>query len=430
MQYENTFLQRQWTVYHRNTVTDLLHGETARNSMRIKGGSYKVMKSFRLTEDEMNHLAGRFETPFMVVSLNKVEENYLRLRQQLPRVKVFYAMKANPTPEVLLRLAALGSNFDVASPGEMRMLSSLGIAGDRMVYANPVKTLAGIKLAADLGVNKFTFDDESEIYKMAKFLPNANVLVRVRVENKAAVVNLNEKFGAAPMQALRLLEIAKAEGLNPTGICFHVGSQSLSADAYIEALKLCRDLFDKAKSAGMDLKILDIGGGLPIPNAEVGEVDITSMTEVLRGALDELFPDTEIWSEPGRYMCGTAVNLVTSVIGTKMRNGQPWYVLDDGMYGSFNGLMFDHWSFKLKTFPSNKENNELVPSTFVGPSCDSIDVVARDLPAPRLEIGDRILVPNVGAYCSSAATSFNGFPPADTIVYEDNVAALQTNAVG
>ena len=142
-----------------------------------------------------------------------------------------------------------------------------------------------------------------------------------------------------------------------------------------------------------------------------------------------LFPDTEIWSEPGRFMCGTAVNLVTSVIGTKMRNGQPWYVLDDGLYGSFNGLMFDHWNFKMK-MPADKAQEKAVPSTFVGPSCDSIDVVARDLPAPKLEIGDRIMVPNIGAYSTSAATSFNGFPPADTNVYEDNIAVSSDIAVG
>lgn len=386
-------------------------------------------RNFHLTEDEKNFLADRFETPFMVISLNKVQENYLYLKKQLPRVKVFYAMKANSTPEVLLQLANLGSNFDVASPGEMRALNALGISGSRMVYANPVKTLSGIKLAHDLGVDKFTFDDESEIHKLASYAPGAKVLVRVRVENKDAVVNLNEKFGAAPMQALQLLQLAKDNGLIPAGICFHVGSQSLSADAYITALEMCRELFDKAEIQGMHLTALDIGGGLPVPNEKVEAVDVDSMTDILREKLDELFPDTEIWSEPGRFMCGTAVNLVTSVIGTKMRNGQPWYVLDDGLYGSFNGLMFDHWNFKMK-MPADKAQEKAIPSTFVGPSCDSIDVVARDLPAPKLEIGDRIMVPNIGAYSTSAATSFNGFPPADTIVYEDNIAVSSDIAVG
>lgn len=377
-------------------------------------------RSFRLTEKEINYLAERHETPFMVVSMAKVQENYLYLKKSLPRVKVFYAMKANPTKDVLVKLAELGSNFDVASAGEIKILHDLGIPGSRMVYANTVKTIAGIKLANSVGVDKFTFDDESEIHKLASYAPGGKVLVRIRVENKAAVVNLNEKFGAAPNQAITLLKAAKAAGLNPIGVCFHVGSQSLSADAYVTALELVRELFDEAEAQGMHLTTMDIGGGIPVPNDKIRELDLDGMTKVINDKLDELFPNVEIWSEPGRFMCGTAVNLVTSVIGTKTRNGQPWYILDDGMYGSFNGLLFDHWSFTLEM--PKKDSGEMLPSTFVGPSCDSIDVVARDLPAPKLEIGDKIMVPNTGAYCTAAATNFNGFAPAETFVYENEIA--------
>lgn len=383
------------------------------------------MNSFRLTEEEVNYLAEKYPTPFMVVSLDKVEKNYHYLRHRLPRVKVFYAIKANPEPAVLTRLAGLGSNFDVASEGEIRLLSSLGIPGSRMIYANPVKPPDSIRLAAQAGVDKFTFDDESEIPKLAENAHGARVLIRVQVENKSAVVNLNEKFGVVPELALPLLHKAKAAGLVPAGICFHVGSQSLKADAYGRALRMCRRLFDQAACGGLDLKILDIGGGLPIPEIGQPEPDLDAMTGSIRAGLDELFPDVEIWSEPGRYMCGTAVNLVASVIGTKLRGGQPWYVLDDGLYGSYNGLVFDHWTYKLEFFREGART----PSVFVGPSCDSIDVVARDLPAPALQVGDKVLTPEAGSYCASAATSFNGFQPAKTIVYEDNVAALRQKAV-
>lgn len=383
------------------------------------------MNSFRLTEEEMNYLAEKYPTPFMVVSLDKVEENYSCLRKRLPRVKVFYAVKANPEPAVLRRLAALGSNFDVASEGEIRLLVSLGIDGSRMIYANPVRPPDSISLAARAGVDKFTFDDESEIPKLAENAPGANVLVRVQVENDSAVVNLNEKFGAAPELVLPLLHKARAAGLIPAGICFHVGSQSLRADAYDRALRLCRRLFDEAARQGMELRLLDIGGGLPIPELGQPEPDLDAMTGSIRSALDKLFPDVEIWSEPGRYMCGTAVNLVAGVIGTKLRGGQPWYVLDDGLYGSYNGIVFDHWAYKLEFF----REGEKIPSVFVGPSCDSIDVVARDWPAPRLQIGDRVLTPEAGAYCSAAATGFNGFHPARTVVYEECVADLGQQAV-
>ena len=399
-------------------VLCMLHGEAARDSMRKEE---VVMNSFRLTEEEVNYLAEKYPTPFMVVSLDKVEKNYHYLRHRLPGVKVFYAIKANPEPAVLPRLASLGSNFDVASEGEIRLLRSLGIDGSRMIYANPVKPPDSIRLAAQAGVDKFTFDDESEIEKMTAGAPGAQVLVRVQVENDSAVVNLNEKFGVVPDKALSLLHKAKEAGLVPAGICFHVGSQSLKSEAYGRALTLCRRLFDEAEQQGMKLTVLDIGGGLPIPEAGQPEPDLDAMTEEIRRHLDRLFPEVEIWSEPGRYMCGTAVNLVTRVIGTKERNGQPWYVLDDGMYGSYNGLVFDHWTYKLEFF----QHGVKVPSVFVGPSCDSIDVVARDYPAPVLQVGSLVLSPEMGAYSSSAATGFNGFQPAKTIVYEDNIGVAE-----
>lgn len=384
------------------------------------------MKSFRLTEDEMSLLAEKYPTPFMVMSLDRVVENYRYLRKRLPMVNVFYAMKANSTPAALLKLSELGSNFDVASPGEMRLLSSLGIKGQQMIYANPVKTVEGIQLAAQLGVDKFTFDDESEIQKLADNAPGARVLVRIQVENGAAVVNLNEKFGVLPSKALQLLRMAREAGLSPAGICFHVGSQSLDAAAYRYSLCLCRNLVDRARAEGMELSVIDIGGGLPIPSIDNPDIKLDEMTDFIRDSLEELFPDMEIWAEPGRYMCGTAVNLVTSVIGTKQRNGQPWYILDDGMYGSFNGLVFDHWKYKLEFTVEGTR----VPSVFAGPSCDSIDIISRDYPAPKLVVGDLVLVPEIGAYSSVAATGFNGFAPADVIIYEKEIAPAVSWQVG
>ena len=266
------------------------------------------MNSFKLTEKEMNDLAEKYPTPFLVASLDKISENYGFLQKNLPRARVFFAMKANPTDAILQRMAMLGSSFDVASPGEMRLLHGIGVTGDRMIYANPVKTQEGLSLAAEYGVNKFTFDDVSEIGKMAAMVPGANVLVRIRVKNAKAVVDLNTKFGAPPEKALELLQQAEKAGLRAVGICFHVGSQSLTAEAYGEALLLCRRLFDEAAAMGMKLQVLDIGGGLPVPSLEAPAPDLKGMMRGINRQLDRLFPDTEIWSEPGRYICGTAVN--------------------------------------------------------------------------------------------------------------------------
>ena len=373
------------------------------------------MKSFRLTEKEMNAMAERIQTPFLVTSLDKVAENYRFLRTHLPRAGVYYAIKANPTPEVLQMLAEMGSHFDVASAGEIEALVELGVDGSRMIYANPVKDAKGLQASVDNGVNLFTFDDESEISKMAEAVPGADVLVRIQVRNNKALVDLNTKFGAPMDEALDLLEQAEKAGLHAKGICFHVGSQSLSTAAYEEALLLVRNLFDEAEARGMHLTDLDIGGGFPIPDADGLAVDLVAMMESINHQLDRLFPDTKVWMEPGRFMCGTAVNLVTSVIGTKNRGGNPWYILDEGIYGCFSGIMFDHWTYPLHCFGKGP----LKASTFGGPSCDGIDVLYRDFMAPKLSVGDRVLVTEMGSYTSVSASRFNGFELAPNFIFEE-----------
>ena len=373
------------------------------------------MKSFRLTEKEMNKMAERIPTPFLVASLDKVEENYQFMRKHLPSAGVYYAMKANPTPAIRKLLASLGSHFDVASAGEMEALAELGIDGSRMIYANPVKDLRGLQAAAVYGVRRFTFDDVTEIGKMAKYVPGADVLVRIQVRNNKALVDLNTKFGAPMEEALDLLEQAEKAGLHAMGICFHVGSQSLSTAAYEEALLLVRNLFDEAEARGMHLTDLDIGGGFPVPDADGLTVDLAAMMEAINRQIDRLFPDTAVWTEPGRYMCGTAVNLVTSVIGTKDRGGTPWYILDEGIYGCFSGIMYDHWTYPLHCFGKGEKK----PSVFAGPSCDGIDVLYRDFMAPQLHVGDNLLVTEMGSYTSVSATRFNGFYLAPTVIFEE-----------
>ena len=373
-----------------------------------------MKSSFKLTKVAVEKLAQQYDTPLLVVSSEQVERNYSFLANYLPGVKLHYAVKANPHEAIIRKLAELGSYFDVASDGEMLFLTEMGITPERMVYANPVKTANGLKVAKDTGVYKFTFDSESEISKMAKAIPGSTVLLRVRVDNPNALVDLNKKFGAHPEDVLPLLELARQQGLDVAGLCFHVGSQSSSADAYMEALEIFRDLFDKAQEAGFALRILDIGGGFPIP-AINETTDIIAMLEAIRDGLEKYFPDTEIWAEPGRFICGTVANLITRVIGTQKRNGKQWYFLDDGLYGTFSAVIFDHWDFELETF----KKDENIPATFAGPSCDSLDIMFQDKMTPPLAIDDLILVPNCGAYTSASATVFNGFSKTPILVWEE-----------
>lgn len=411
-------LKMQWSKGTDNAVPHLLHFFSANDSNTVMTVMYRkgcVMRSFILNENEMNELAKRQPTPFLVLSVDKVAENYAFLRKHLPRAGIYYAIKANPHPRALERLAALGSHFDVASAGEMEMLHAAGVDGSRMIYANPVHDARGFAAASRFGVKRFTFDDESEIPKLAAAAPGADVLVRVQVHNSKVLVDLNTKFGAPLDEALPLLRKAEQAGLHAKGICFHVGSQSLSTAAYEEALLLVHHLFLEAEASGMHLTDLDIGGGFPIPSAEGLHVDLAAMLEAINRQLDRLFPQTAVWTEPGRFLCGTAMNLVTSVIGTKQRGAVPWYILDEGIYGVFSGILFDHWTYPLHCFG----NGVKTPSVFAGPSCDGIDVLYRDFPAPKLSIGANVLVSDIGAYTTVSATRFNGFEPATVLVWED-----------
>lgn len=374
----------------------------------------KKEKYFRLNKEETEALAQEYGTPLLVLSLEQIEKNYRLLRTHLPRVKVFYAIKANPHRRILELMRDLGSNFDVASDGEIMELSSLGVDGSRMIYANPMKTVNGLRACRNAGVGKMTFDSAGEIDKMARECPGATVLLRIRIDNSSAHVDLNKKFGAAREQALELLLKARDAGLDAAGIAFHVGSQTTSADPYLYALDIAREIFEEAAAAGMQLRIMDIGGGFPIPEPKV-RFNLQEMLNQINARLDEDFPGVEIWAEPGRFICGTAVNLITRVIGVTERGGQPWYFLDEGLYGTFSGVLFDQWDFKLISF----KEGEQVAATFAGPSCDSLDIMFRGKMTVRQEEGDLILVPICGAYTSASATTFNGFSKANFVVWED-----------
>lgn len=372
-------------------------------------------KIFQIDKTDVERLAVEYGSPLLVLSLEQVKQNYELLKKYMPRVAVHYAIKANPHPEILRVMKEMGSCFDVASDGEIRTLHDMGVEGERLIYANPVKTGVGLRACNECGVHKMTFDSASEIAKIQAACPGTTVLLRLRIDNSSAHVDLNKKFGAARENALDLMLKAKEAGLDMAGIAFHVGSQTVSAEPYLHALDIARELFEEAKAAGLELRILDIGGGFPIPEPKV-KFNLPEMLQQINARLDEDFPNIEIWSEPGRYICGTAVNLITSVIGVTERGGQPWYFLDEGLYGTFSGVIFDQWDFKLISF---KEGEERVAATFAGPSCDSLDIMFRGRMTAPLEVGDLLLVPACGAYTSASATTFNGFSRARFVIWED-----------
>ena len=242
-----------------------------------------MQNHFKLTRPAMEWLAERYGTPLLVLSLEQVQSNYRFITEHLPGVKMHYAMKSNPDRRLVKALADMGSCFDVASDGEMMELASMGVDPERIIYANPVKTASGLAVARRTGVHKFTFDSEHEISRIAQAIPGGTVLLRVRVDNPRALVDLNKKFGAHPDDALHLLRVAHQHGLDVAGLCFHVGSQSPNAEAYLEAIQVFRRLFDNAAAEGFNLRILDIGGGFPIPTPQEN-IDVVGMTEKISKA--------------------------------------------------------------------------------------------------------------------------------------------------
>lgn len=351
-------------------------------------------------------------TPFLVLSVSRIHESMRTLRTCLPGVELYYAMKSNPDPDLLGLLNGLVDGIDVASHGEVAIAVAGGVAPERLIHSNPIKKESDIANCTKDGVRWFTFDNVNEIPKLQMHAPEASVLLRLAVKNPSCVVNLSAKFGAQEDDALQLLLEARAAGLNVRGVAFHVGSQSTDPSIYLTALNLARRVFDRASSAGVELDTLDIGGGFPV-TYRTAVPSLEEFCRVVSQGLIELFPTgVRVIAEPGRCISGDAMTLVARVIGRSVRNGVPWYFIDDGVYGAFSGKLFDHCDYQLIPVRTGPVTECVV----AGPTCDSIDIVARDQMLPALEVGDLLLVPGMGAYTRASATSFNGFAPPTTVV--------------
>lgn len=357
----------------------------------------------------------RHRTPLMLIKRCILRKQYMRFRKCLPEITPYYAVKANPYPGVIKTFIKLGSCFDVASAAEMKEVLRLGIEPDKIIFAHPIKTPEDIIFARKRKVKLIVFDNEPELYKLSKFYPGAHVLLRIKVANEGSVVELSLKFGADPEQAFFLLRKAKALGLVPAGISFHVGSQSKNVENYLQAIELSSRIFREAEENGLPLKIMDIGGGFPIPHFEneIG-VNFERMAIQIRRQIKKLFSrNIKFIAEPGRFFVGPAGILVTQVIGRTFRNNKNYYYLNDGIYGDFSGMVFDHCRYEFKTL----RRGQKFLSALAGPTCDSFDTLSMNVEIPELYVGDVVYVKNIGAYSSaSASTGFNGFPPAKTIL--------------
>jgi len=382
--------------------------------MQNKPKAQKSKSDVTGTENLIRTMLKRHRTPFMMIKRCVLEKQYERFRKCLPNVTPFYAIKANPHPGVIKTFIKLGAGFDVASASEMKHVLRLGAIPSKVIFANTIKSEEDIITARRRRVRLMTFDNEAELYKISKNFPRARVLVRIKVENRGSIVELSRKFGADPEQAFFMLRKAKALGLVPVGVSFHVGSQATNVENYLQALEVSANIFEEAEENGLPLKILDIGGGFPIQHFdnETG-INFERMASQIRQQLRSLFPKTvKFIAEPGRFLAGPAGILVTQVVGRAFRNNKNYYYLNDGIYGDFSGMVFDHCKYEFRTL----RRGQKFLSTLAGPTCDSFDTLSLNEEIPELYMGDVVYVKNIGAYsCASAAANFNGFPPAKIV---------------
>jgi len=364
-------------------------------------------------ERRLRDLVRRHGTPVLAISRTAVRAQLDRFRKALPRVEPFYAIKANPHPGILKILAAAGASFDVASLGEMDAVLAAGAPPSRIIFANTIKPAKSIAAAAARGVDLMTFDSEYELDKIAERAPGSRVIVRIKVPNVGSIIELSLKFGVDPSDAIGLLIKAHRLGLRPTGVSFHVGSQCMRPENYIDALETAAIIVRDARLKQVPMEIVDIGGGFPIRHFD-GEADPFDATaSVISQEIDRLFDaNIRLIAEPGRFIAGPAAMLVTRVVGKAIRENKHWYYLDDGVYGGLSGLIVDHAKYQFKVTRGGRTQL----STLAGPTCDSLDIIARGEDLPELEIGDIVYVENIGAYSWACATNFNGLPPPTAVM--------------
>lgn len=367
--------------------------------------------------NELKHEADQHGTPVFIIDHNKLRENYLDFVRRLPRVRIYYAVKANPNPGIIKTLYELGSSFDVASYEEfnlvvenikaMSLKEQIEWIGTHIIYANPIKPTEILEL-----LNKYkplvTFDNHEEIKKIKIHSPNARLCLRIRVPNTGSISELSSKFGAEPAESVDLILKAKAIGLNVEGVSFHVGSQCNNFENYIEALQLASEIFNEAKLRGHEMKLLNIGGGFPFQyNSSIKPFRL--LAKELKAEIKRLFhKDVQILAEPGRFMVANVATLVAKVIGKTFRDGRICYFIDDGVYHTFSGVIFDHCVYPIQAFKRGQKKVSVV----FGPTCDAIDKITSTAELPNLKIGDLVYAQNIGAYSIATSSQFNGFPPA------------------
>jgi ornithine decarboxylase len=403
-----------------------------KNNVKFYGTEYQTYDIINdyLEDNQSDHA-------FFIVDLGEITKAYNRWTTLLPTVKPHYAVKCNPNPVILEALAILGCNFDCASENEIKTIIEITADPSRIIFANPCKMSSQIRYARANDVDLMTFDCEEELYKIKLYHPYAKLILRLAVDDSKSLCKFNKKFGCQMEQVENVLRIAKTLKLDIVGFSFHVGSGCSSAENFYNAIRDCRSATDIALDIGFRIDTIDIGGGFPGVDKAIKFEDIAAQ---VKNGMEDFFgdiPDVQFIAEPGRYFAQKSHILVLNVIGKKIiyekcerETKEPddmvhpsktddmvhpsktddkriVYYLNDGVYGSFNCIYFDH---NVPTIlPFNERDGGQYKSTIFGPTCDSIDLICENAMLPDLAIGEWVYVEDFGAYTAAASSAFNGF---------------------
>ncbi len=369
----------------------------------------------------LQKLARKHGTPLFVIDHDELRKNYRAFRRHLPRVQVYFAVKANSDPAIVRTLFKEGASFDVASMPEFMIVHEnikhlsakkrQDWIWDKIIYANPTKPTETLEK-----LNRYkplvTFDNREEIYKIKQHAPDAGLALRLKVPNTGAMVELSSKFGATPGEAVDLILEADKNGLVVEGISFHVGSQTTNFENYVQALSLTAAIFKEAQDRGYTkMNLLDIGGGFPAPY-DATVKPLKDLAKIINSEIERLFPkNIQVLAEPGRFLVASAGYAVSKIIGKAVRDGKTSSYINDGVYHTYSGVIFDHCHYPIRSF---KKGRTSLCSVF-GPTCDALDVISMAENLPNLERDDFVYSTNIGAYSNASATYFNGFPPAKVV---------------
>jgi ornithine decarboxylase len=361
---------------------------------------------------EIRRLVREFGSPLLILDCERVRAQYRKLHRALPGVDLHYALKPMPHEAVVQTVLNCGGFLDLATTGEVQLVARMGVDPMRCIHTHPIKRDSDIRNALHFGVRVFVADNPDEVRKFAPYADRAELLLRVSFRSPGAVCDLSRKFGCDPEDVLALARLAAELNIQVRGLSFHVGSQAADAGKHVEAIEACAKLLAKAHQEKLGVcDTLDIGGGFPIDYAQRA-ADIRRFCAPIRAALGRLPKRVRVIAEPGRFIAGPAAISVASVMGRAQREGYWWYYLDDGLYGSYSGQLYDHARYPVESL---RNGGQRFPAVLAGPTCDSIDVIAENLMLPHLKAGDLIIGRAMGAYTWASASDFNFFPKATVV---------------